>query len=76
MFRLSFICTFNFRISNPDQLQVSEEPDGVLQFTHTYVVLNRGPSPLYNAVLYICLPVNNVAGESMITKEDVQVRRT
>lgn len=60
-------------ISNPDQLQVSEEPDGVLQFTHTYVVLNRGPSPLYNAVLYICLPVNNVAGESMITKEDVQV---
>lgn len=60
-------------ISKPDQLTISERKNNVLKFIHTYEIKNRGPSPLYNGSIEICLPVISDTGKNMMARGTIQV---
>ncbi|CAC5386518.1 ITGA4 [Mytilus coruscus] len=60
-------------ISKPDQLTISERKNNVLKFIHTYEIKNRGPSPLYNGFIEICLPVISDIGKNMMARGTIQV---
>ncbi|VDI83418.1 integrin alpha 8 [Mytilus galloprovincialis] len=60
-------------ISKPDQLTISERKNNVLTFIHTYEIKNRGPSPLHNGTIEICLPVISDIEKNMMARGTIQV---
>lgn len=67
---------FTYSLSTPDQMTVSKKANKLLNFVHTYDILNRGPSPLFNGTIHICIPVYNQEGKKMVSRDSIKVNGT